>query len=281
MTPRVLDCRGRPLSLGGETRLVGIVNATPDSFFDGGRLPDAAAAAARAAALVGEGAAAVDVGGQSTRPGHAEVPEAEEIARVVPVIERAAPDLAVPISIDTYRPAVARAALAAGAHLVNDVRGFQGDPELARVVAAHGCPVILMHNDPGFGGAPGDAVARIRGFFERSLEIADRAGVARDRVILDPGIGFAKEAAHSLEILGRLDELRRLGFPLLVGASRKSSLGHALGGLPPEERLEGTLAATALAVWQGVELLRVHDVRANLRAARVARAIALAAGRKA
>lgn len=268
----MLDCRGRPLAIGGETRFVGIVNTTPDSFFDGGKFGSAEAAAAQAVRLAAEGAAAIDLGGQSTRPGHSEVSATEEIARVRPHLERIIEAVPLPVSIDTYKPAVARAALAAGAHWVNDVRGFQGDPEMARIVAEYGCPAILMHNDRDFVSAPGDTIEKIKRFFVRSLEIAAAAGIPGERIILDPGIGFAKTAEQSLEILARLDELRSLGFPLLVGASRKSAIGQVLG-LPPEERLEATLATTVLAVCQGAELLRVHDVQANLRAARVAEAV--------
>ncbi len=269
---RPLDCRGRPLALGERILFVGILNVTPDSFYDGGRFTAPDAAVRQAERLVAEGADAIDLGAQSTRPGHAEISAEEEMARVLPALESLMPALPVPISVDTYRPEVARAALAAGAHLINDVRGFQGDPAMAEVVAEYGCPVILMHFDRSFSATAGDAVGRLKDYFARSLRIADRARVARDRIVLDPGIGFAKTAAESLEIMGRLDELRVLGFPILLGASRKSALGHVLG-LPPEERLEGTLATTVLAVAQGVALVRVHDVLANLRAARVAEAV--------
>jgi dihydropteroate synthase len=168
---------------------------------------------------------------------------------------------------------VARAALAAGAHVVNDVHGFQGDPAMAGVVAEAGCPVVLMHWERGFSAAPGDPIDKITAYFARSLSLAQAAGVAADRIILDPGIGFAKTAEESLAITGRIAELKSLGFPLLLGISRKSSLGHALGGLPPEDRLEGTLATTVLAVVAGVEFVRVHDVLANFRAARTAEAV--------
>jgi dihydropteroate synthase len=270
----ILDCRGRQVALGRETQLMGILNVTPDSFYDGGRFATTEAAVGQARRLVEEGAAVVDVGGQSTRPGaREEIGVEEEIARVRPVVERLAAAVAVPISIDTFQPEVARAALAAGAHLVNDVRGFQGDPAMAAVVAQYRCPVVLMHWDRGFSAAPGDAIGKIIAYFGRSLALARAAGVAEEGIILDPGIGFSKTAEESLEITGRIGELKTLGHPLLLGISRKSSIGHALGGLPAEDRLEGTLAATALAVAQGVELIRVHDVRANLRAARMAEAV--------
>jgi len=224
--------------------------------------------------LESEGAAAIDLGGQSTRPGERiELSAAEEIARVLPVLERLVPALAVPISIDTHQPEVARAALAAGAHLVNDVRGFQGDPAMAAAVAEYACPVILMHWDRGFAAMPGDAIEKLKRYFARSLEIARAAGVPEERIILDPGIGFAKAPSQSLEITGRIGELKSLGFPLLLGISRKSAIGHALGGLPPEERLEGTLATTVLAAAEEIEFVRVHDVLANFRAARTAEAV--------
>jgi dihydropteroate synthase len=272
-----LGCRGRELVLGGEPRIVGILNVTPDSFFDGGKFAQTDAAVAQAHRLVAEGAAMIDLGGQSTRPGYTEVPVAEEIHRVVPVITALARSLPVPLSIDTYRSAVARAALQAGAHVLNDIHGLLRDPALAAVAAEFGCPVVVMHNEPGFDTAAGDPVDRMLRYFERCLATAARAGIAADRLILDPGIGFAKTQAQNLAILARLPELRALGRPLFLGASRKSVVSHVLD-LPPGERLEGTLAITSLAAWHGVELIRVHDVQANLRAARMAAALRAAAG---
>ncbi len=270
--PRDLDCRGLKVEFGARTVIVGILNATPDSFSDGGLWKTPADAAARARRMVEEGAGIIDIGGQSTRPGHAEISPEEEIARVRPILERLAPNPPAPISIDTYKPRVARAALGSGAHLINDEHGFQGDPEMAVVAAEFGCPVILMHCESGFAAAPGDALDRIRRFFARSLEIAARAGVREGRLILDPGIGFHKTQPQNLEILARISELGSFGLPLLLGVSRKSVIGHVLGGTP-QERLEGTLATTALAVSQGVAFIRVHDVLANVRAARMAEAI--------
>ena len=275
---RRLDCRGRELVLGGEPRIVGILNVTPDSFFDGGRFADVDAAVAQAHRLVAEGATLIDIGGQSTRPGYEEVPVEEEIRRVVPVITALASTLPVPLSIDTYRRAVARAALQAGAHVLNDIHGLLRDPALANVAAEFGCPVVVMHNEPEFEAATGDPLARMIRYFERSLATAARAGIPAERIILDPGIGFAKTQAQNLAILARLPELRALGRPLFLGASRKSVVSHVLD-LPPGERLEGTLAITSLAAWHGVELLRVHDVQANLRAARMAAALHAAGAR--
>jgi dihydropteroate synthase len=269
---RQLKCRDRAVSVGRETLLVGILNVTPDSFFDGKKFATVESAIVQASRLVDEGAAVIDVGGQSTRPGYEQISDGEEIARVAPVIAALVPRLPVPISIDTYKPAVARAALQAGAHLLNDIHGLQRNPELAGLAAEFGCPVVVMHNDATFRETPGDPIYKIKTFFDRSLEIAAQAGLAEDLIILDPGIGFAKTQGQNLEILARLSELKVLGFPLWLGASRKSVIGNVLA-LPPEERLEGTLATTALAVWQGVEFIRVHDVRANARAAKMAAAI--------
>ena len=271
--PAGLDCRGRRLDLAGRTQLVGILNVTPDSFSDGGRWLEPEAAAAQGRRLAAEGAAMIDLGGQSTRPGHAEITPAEEIARVLPVLERlAAAGLAVPISIDTYKPAVARAALVAGAHLVNDIHGLQGDPAMARVVAEFGCPAVLMHHEREFSAASGDVMDRIKRYFDRSLATAAAAGIPAGRLILDPGIGFWKSQTENLEILARLEELKSFGLPLLLGVSRKSVIAR-VAGESPEARLEGTLATTALAARQGVELIRVHDVAANARALEMAVAI--------
>ena len=272
VTTRQLKCRDRAVTVGRETLLVGILNLTPDSFFDGGKFATGESAIAQACRLVEDGAAIVDVGGQSTRPGFEEISDEEEIARVVPVITALVPRLPVPISIDTYKPAVARAALQAGAHLINDIYGLQRNPEIATLAAEFSCPVVVMHNDPAFREARGDTIYKIKIFFDRSREIAAQAGLAENLIVLDPGIGFGKTQEQNLEILSRLSELKLLGFPLWLGASRKSVIGNVLA-LPPDERLEGTLATTALAVWQGVEFIRVHDVRANARAAKMAAAI--------
>lgn len=274
---RTLACRERSVALGGGPQLVGILNVTPDSFYDGGRHDTLAAALARAETLVAEGAAMLDVGGQSTRPGHAEVSPEEELARVVPVLAAFAGRGDVPLSVDTYKPAVARAALAAGAHVLNDIHGLQRAPELAHLAAEFGAAVIAMHFEPDFQNAGAATMDRMHAYFARTLAIAARAGLPAERLVLDPGIGFGKTQEQNLEILGRLGELRVHGCPLLLGASRKSVIAHVLG-LPPDERLEGTLATSALAAWQGVEFLRVHDVAANLRAARMAAAIRRAAG---
>jgi dihydropteroate synthase len=257
--------------------VMGVLNATPDSFSDGGAFLDPDAAAARAFAMAEEGADLVDVGGESTRPGAPEVPAAEEIRRVVPVIARLrARGFPLPVSVDTRKGAVARAALAAGADLVNDVSGLS-DPDLARAVAEAGAPAVLMH----MRGTPADmasravyrdVVAEVREELRAALGRAVAAGIPEERLVLDPGIGFAKTAEQSLALLARLAELRSLGRPLLVGPSRKSFIGKVTGA-PVEARLPGTLAAVAAAVLAGAEIVRVHDVGPAREAARVAAAI--------
>ncbi|MFN8094522.1 MAG: dihydropteroate synthase [Vicinamibacteria bacterium] len=264
--------------LGERTLVVGILNVTPDSFSDGGRLPSPDDAVARGLALFEEGADWVDVGGESTRPGASPVPAEEEIRRTAPVVEGLRRRGAGPISIDTTKAAVARAALDAGADVVNDVSGLAYDAALGPLVAARGVPVVLMHlrgafeamhRDPAYG----DVMAEIVRELDLALGRAAAAGIPRERTILDPGVGFSKTAGHSLEALRRLDELAVLDRPLLVGPSRKSFIGKALGGAPAEGRLMGTAAAVAACVLFGAHLVRVHDVRAMSEVARVADAV--------
>jgi dihydropteroate synthase len=261
--------------------LMGVVNATPDSFSDGGRFLDLEAAVAQAERLAEEGADLVDLGGESTRPGSAPVDAAEERRRVVPVVERLrARGFRLPISLDTCKAEVARAGLEAGADLVNDVTGLS-DPALARVVAEAGVPVVLMH----LRGTPAtmqahasyrDLLGEVAAELRAALARAEGAGIPAERVILDPGLGFAKTTAHNVELLARVGELRALGRPLLVGPSRKRFVGE-LTGAPVEARLPGTLAAVTACVLAGVEWLRVHDVAAARQAALVAAAIRRAA----
>lgn len=265
------------LPVGPGPFIMGIVNATPDSFSDGGRhlaLADAVAAAERMAEV---GADVVDLGGESTRPGSPQVPVEEELRRVVPVVERLrARGFRLPISIDTSKGAVAAAALAAGADLINDVRAGD-DPELLRAVAAAGAPIVLMHSrgpsvDMQSRTRYGDVVADVIGELRAVIARAEEAGVAPDRILVDPGLGFAKTAEQNLAVLGRLEALRVLGRRLLVGPSRKSFIGHVTGA-PVEARLPGTLAAVTACVLAGVEFLRVHDVAEARQAADVAAAI--------
>ncbi len=274
MTPLVV--RGRVFS-GPGPFLMGVVNVTPDSFSDGGRFAQVDPAVAHALRLVSEGADVLDVGGESTRPGAPEVPAEEELGRVLPVIERLrALGCDAPISIDTRKAVVARAAVASGADMVNDVSAL-ADPAMAEVVASAGVPVVLMH----MRGKPADMASRavyadVVADVERELSLALARAVARgireDRVVLDPGLGFAKTAAHNVALLAALPHLRRLGRPLLVGPSRKRFIGE-LTGAGVDDRLPGTLAAVAACVLAGVEFLRVHDVAAAREAAIVAAAI--------
>ncbi|MCJ2111656.1 dihydropteroate synthase [Methylobacterium sp. E-025] len=252
---------------------MGILNVTPDSFSDGGRFVGEEAACRQADALAAEGAALVDIGGESTRPGHVPVPVEEEQARVLPAIRALANRLSVPISIDTYKASTAESALAAGARIVNDVWGLQREPDIALVAADHGAPVMIMHNretvDAGL-----DIVSDMLRFFEVSLGIARRAGIPDGDIVLDPGIGFGKSWNQHLEALRRLPEIRALGFPILVGVSRKSLLGRLHDReTAPADRLNGSLAAHALAATLGADIVRVHDVAAHVDAMRVVDAV--------
>ena len=250
---------------------MGILNVTPDSFSDGGRYANADAAIARAREMIDEGADIIDLGGESTRPGHAPVSADEELRRVVPVLERLAPDCPVPISIDTTKSGVARRAVALGASIINDQWGLQGDAAMAGVAAERAVAVVAMHNQRGT--AYGDLMTDVVAFLRRSLERADEAGLGRDRVIVDPGFGFGKTPEQNLELLRRLGELGVLERPVLIGTSRKSMIGRVLPDTPPSERLEGTAATVALGIAFGASIVRVHDVRAMVRVARMADAV--------
>jgi dihydropteroate synthase len=249
---------------------MGVLNLTPDSFSDGGRFADAGAAVDAGRAMVAAGATLLDLGAESTRPagktygsGAADVPVEEELKRLLPVLERLRAETDAVLSVDTRKGAVARVALAAGADLVNDVAAL-ADPELATAAAEAGCPVVLMHSRGAIGDMHlharyEDVVREVRYELSAVLERAVAAGVERDQILLDPGIGFAKTRSHNLALLARLDELRSLGRPLLVGASRKSFIGE-LTGAPPSDRLAGSLAAVAWAARHGAGIVRVHDV---------------------
>jgi len=260
---------------------MGVLNATPDSFSDGGRLPSVEAGVAHGLQMLEDGADWVDVGGESTRPGATRVESEEELRRVVPVVEGLRRRTHAPISVDTTRAEVARAALDAGADLVNDVSAFRFDPGMGPLVATRGVPAILMHSrgdsaerhkDPSYDDVPSE-IARELG---EALARAERAGVGRDHLIVDPGLGFSKNAAHSLCALARLDGLRVLDRPVLVGPSRKSFIGTLLDR-PVEERAFGTAAAVATAVFLGAHVVRVHDVRQMVDVVRVCDAVTAAA----
>jgi len=296
-----LTLRNHQLDWGTRTYVMGILNVTPDSFSGDGLLAtpsssptdrsDAAheglpRALAQARRFLAAGADILDMGGESTRPGAQQVGANEELARVMPVIEALRRETDALISIDTYKASVAEAALNAGADLVNDVWGLRADPDLAAVAARHQAPVILMHNRSKPGNA--DVQARLGGRYVgmeyadlledvkrelmESVTIARAAGIPDDRIILDPGIGFGKTVEQNLELINRLDEIRSLGFPVLLGPSRKSFIGYTLD-LPPDQRLEGTAAAVAVGIARGADIVRVHDVEMMVRVARMTDAI--------
>lgn len=258
-------------------RVVGILNLTPDSFSDGGELSGPDDALRRAERMIEEGVAILDVGGESTRPGASSVPLEEELRRVVPTVEALARRFDVPVSVDTRKAGVARSALDAGAAIVNDVSGLGSDPEMGPLVAERGAGVVLMHmrGEPSemkelarYGDVVHDVVEELEGVVAR----ATAAGVEREAVVVDPGFGFAKKAGHNVTLLGRLDELSRLGFPVLVGPSRKRFLGAILE-VPPAQRAAGTAAACVLAYLRGARLFRVHDVAPTVQALQVARTV--------
>jgi dihydropteroate synthase len=274
----VWRCRDRAVPLGDRTLVMGIVNVTPDSFSDGGMLSDAAAAVKHGLRLLEEGADVVDVGGESTRPGSDPVSAAEELQRVLPVVEglrREAPEAL--LSVDTRKADVARAAITAGADVVNDV-GAGADPGMFDAVASTGAGLVLVHmrgepktmqEDPVYE----DVVAEVRAFLGERIEAATAAGIARDRLCADPGIGFGKTTDHNLAVLRSIASFRDLGVPILVGASRKRFLGELSGTDDPTDRLDGSVAAAVWCASQGVELVRVHDVGPTVRALRVVEAI--------
>jgi dihydropteroate synthase len=271
-TMRVTRIGDHEFHWGSRTYVMGIVNVTPDSF-SGDGVTDLEMAVAQARQMEQDGADLIDIGGESTRPETWAGPGLsleDELVRVMPVVERVAATVKVPVSIDTYKAAVAQRAIAAGAGLVNDVWALRRNPQMAATVAAAGVPVVLMHNKPG--GGYHDLIGEIAASLRESVELAHAAGVTDDRIIVDPGIGFGKTREENLEIIRRLPELRQLGLPLLIGPSRKSFIGKTLD-LPAGERLEGTAAAVALSIAGGADIVRVHDVKAMVRVARMADAI--------
>lgn len=262
---------GREFADSGKTYVMGILNVTPDSFSDGGRYNELDRALRHVEEMIGDGMDILDIGGESTRPGYALVSEEEEIARVAPVIEAVKKRFDVPVSLDTYKYKVARAGIAAGADLMNDIWGLKADDgQMADTIAKSGLPCCLMHNrrQADYGIFLEDLASDLA----ETLRIAEAAGIRDDRIILDPGVGFGKTYENNLEVLNHLESLRIFNCPLLLGASRKSVIGLTLD-LPAEERLEGTLVTTVFAVLAGCSFVRVHDVKANKRAVRMAEAI--------
>ena len=267
---RIMKIGSKDFKLGKRTYVMGILNVTPDSFSDGGKhnmLEDALEHAMR---MVEEGADIIDVGGESTRLNYTMISEEEEIERVVPVIEAIRKISDIPISIDTYKSKVAKAACIAGADLVNDIWGLRYDPDMAKVVKEHDVAVCIMHNRKQMDYQ--NFLQDLLGDLQVSLSLAEKAGIDGDKIILDPGIGFAKTQDMNLFLLNHLDKLHQFGYPLLLGCSRKSVIGHVLSETV-EERLEGTLATSVIAVMKGCQFIRVHDIKENVRAIRMAEAI--------
>lgn len=262
--------KGGELHWGAKTYVMAIMNATPDSFSGDGIGGRPEIAGDLAVEAVANGADLIDIGAESTRPGHQPVDDAEELARLLPVLHSVLSRVEVPVSVDTSKAVVADAALRAGASMINDVRGFTVDPACAAVVAAHGAPAVVMHDLPPDG--HGDMVTSIVRELSRRMDRAVAAGIAWERLIVDPGFGFGKDWRQNLELLRRLGELHILGRPILAGTSRKGTIGRVLE-LPPDDRIEGTAATVALAIASGADLVRVHDVRAMARVARMTDAV--------
>lgn len=265
-----------------KTLIMGILNITPDSFSDGGTYQNLDEIIKRAKQMVEDGADIIDVGGESTRPGSTVVTLEEELNRVIPVIKRLVQEVEVPISVDTYKAEVARQAVEAGASIINDIGGARFDPLMPEVMAQSGAYVILMHNrKPDMSQTDcittisgeltqyDDIVETVKDELKESIELVKAAGVSDDKIIIDPGIGFAKTVDKNIELMQRVSELHDLGYPILLGVSKKGSIGHLLGGLDVNNRAEGTMAATCFAVSQEIEIVRVHDVLENARAAKV------------
>jgi dihydropteroate synthase len=277
-----LNCAGKRLLL-NRPLVMGVLNVTPDSFSDGGQYLAPERALARARAMVAEGADLIDVGGESTRPGAVPVSVQDELARVIPLVERLVRELPVPISVDTSKPAVMTAAIAAGAGLINDVCALRevgalaavaSQPVVACLMHMQGLPTTMQH-DPRYG----DVLVEVKSFLAERIRACEAAGIARERLIVDPGFGFGKTLEHNLQLLRRLGELHELGVPRLVGLSRKSMIGKLLDDAPVGERLYGSLAAAVIAAWQGASIVRVHDVKATVQALRVCEAVSTAGQR--
>ncbi|MFZ5985558.1 MAG: dihydropteroate synthase [Bacillota bacterium] len=264
--PDCFECGRHKLPIGEKTYIMGILNVTPDSFSDGGQYIRLDSAVRRAKEMIEHGADIIDIGGESTRPGYEPVDALEEINRVVPVIERLSKEINVPVSVDTSKALVAEKALLAGASIVNDVWGLQKDPDIAEVVSKAGAGVVMMHNQDNkeYGDLMGDIIR----FLRKSVEIGEKAGIRRESMVVDPGVGFGKTLEHNLEVMRRLKELKSLNLPVLLGTSRKSLIGNILE-LPVNERLEGTAATVTLGIAKGADIVRVHDVKEMTRVARM------------
>lgn len=266
-----LEARGRSLPLGRRTLIMGVVNVTPDSFFAGSQFPTTEVAVAAGLRMIAQGADILDIGGESTRPGHVPIDEEEELLRTIPVVAGLLRETAAPISIDTYKARVAEKALEAGAHIVNDVWGLSRDPDMAGVIAAHQAAAVIMHNRKTIDGSL-DIVEEFKTFFDKALGRAARAGIRDNRIVLDPGIGFGKTLAQNIAAIARLDELVQFGYPVLLGTSRKSFIGKLFES-EAKDRLPGTIASNTIGVMAGVSIIRVHDVAEHAQAMRIADAI--------
>jgi dihydropteroate synthase len=265
---RNINARGHVLPLGQRTLIMGVINVTPDSFFSGSQFPARDAALEAATKQITAGADILDVGGESTRPGHMPISEAEELERVIPIVEAFAQKTAAPVSIDTYKAHVADAALKAGAHIVNDVWGFSREPEIANVAASYGAAAIIMHNREAID-ASLDLIEEFKRFFGIAIDRAKKAGLHDNQIVLDPGIGFGKSLDQNLAAIAHLRELVAFGYPVLLGVSRKSFIGKLFPS-EPADRLPGTIAANTAGVLAGVSIVRVHDVAEHAQAMRIA-----------
>ena len=273
-----INCKGTILDLGSRTHIMGILNVTPDSFSNGGLYSSTERALAHAREIAAAGADIIDVGGESTRPGAKPVSEEEELDRIIPIIRRLSAELSIPISVDTYKSTVAKKALEAGASILNDISGLRFAPDMARVAADCGAVVIIMHikgtpRDMQQNPVYEDVTAEVTAYLEEGIEIAINAGVDREKILIDPGIGFGKTIEHNLVLINRLDEVRCLGRPIVLGTSRKKFIGSILNIPVPEQRVDGTAATVALGIERGATIVRVHDVARMAQVARMADAI--------
>lgn len=259
-----ISCGEKTIKLGERTLIMGILNVTPDSFSDGGKYNDLDNAVKHAKEMIEEGADIIDIGAESTRPGHTVISDEEEIERLTPIIKALINEIDVPISVDTYKPKVAKAVLELGVPIINDIWGLQRDPEMAKVIAEYDATVVVMHNQDGTE-YKNDVVDSVVEFLRESIKIAEEAGISKEKIILDPGIGFGKDTDQNLEVMSRLGELNDLGYAILLGTSKKSMIGNVLD-LPSYERVEGTIATSVMGIIQGVDIIRVHNVKENYRA---------------
>ncbi len=264
---QVLKCGDSILNLGSRTYIMGILNVTPDSFSDGGNYIDVEKAVSHAKDMVKKGADIIDIGGESTRPGSVGITSGDELKRILAVLKRLIAEIEIPISVDTYKAQVAEKVLQLGVEMINDVWGLQRDPYMAQVVGKYQVPIVIMHNQRG-NKYKKDIIEELKDYFETSIALALKGGIKEENIIIDPGIGFGKDLNQNIELMGRLGELTDLGYPILLGTSRKSMIGKVLN-LPASDRVEGTLATSVMGIIQGIDIIRVHDIQENLRAIRL------------